>query len=335
LLATKIAAALPPGAGQVTAVLDLLYKGLQYLSDKNNVTQLQALLKSSTSGVREIVDGVVDGKPGGLSQVSNATYDILEKATGPALSFVATQLGLENVRKELQNILENKLDLRSYVYVAAYKLAEKAKSFAGFGQLLPAPLSAKIPLSNGQKLWLMQGKDGKVHLVIGDPEDVPITTEAEKAAAGAGEKLAEAENKERGDIGRLANNPKDEQLVNEVKHDQETVKNLEQLATVQVESAKKDVAPKTAPGTKVYPDGSVRTPDGKFAGKTDVVPGTPGVVQAEAAINARPGWRVVGKEISVRDANGTLRRYDIVAQNPKGEYVGIEVKSGTATRTAQ
>ncbi len=58
-------------------------------------------------------------------------------------------------------------------------------------------------------------------------------------------------------------------------------------------------------------------------------------MQAEAAINARPGWRVVGKEISVRDANGTLRRYDIVAQNPKGEYVGIEVKSGTATRTDQ
>jgi hypothetical protein len=71
------------------------------------------------------------------------------------------------------------------------------------------------------------------------------------------------------------------------------------------------------------------------SGKTGVVPGTPGVQQAEAALNARPGWRVVGKEISVRDADGTLRRYDLVAQNPNGEYVGIEVKSGTATRTAQ
>jgi hypothetical protein len=143
---------------------------------------LQALLKSSTSGVREIVDGVVDGKPGGLSQVSNATYDILEKATGPALSFVATQVGMENVRKELQNILENKLDLRSYVYVAAYKLAEKAKSFAGFGQLLPAPLSAKIPLADGQNLWEMKGKDGKAELVIGDPQKVNKKNAAVQAA---------------------------------------------------------------------------------------------------------------------------------------------------------
>ncbi len=183
--ATKIAAALPPGAGQVTAVLDLLYKGLQYLSDKNNVAQLQALLKSSTSGVREIVDGVVDGKPGGLSQVSNATYDILEKATGPALSFVATQLGLGSIPGKLTDIFK-KLDLRSYVYVAAYKLAEKAKSFAGFGQLLPAPLSGKIPLADGQKLWEMKGKDGKAHLVIGDPIDVNTHNNAVQAADNLG-----------------------------------------------------------------------------------------------------------------------------------------------------
>jgi RHS repeat-associated protein len=93
--------------------------------------------------------------------------------------------------------------------------------------------------------------------------------------------------------------------------------------------------PPEAARTKVYPDGSVRTPDGKFAGKTGVVPGTPGVTQAEAIINARPGWRVAGKEISVRDANGTLRRYDLVGQKPNGDYVGVEVKSGTATRTPQ
>jgi hypothetical protein len=52
-------------------------------------------------------------------------------------------------------------------------------------------------------------------------------------------------------------------------------------------------------------------------------------------VDARPGWKTAGKEISVRDSNGTLRRYDLVAKNPKGKFVGIEVKSGTATRTAQ
>jgi hypothetical protein len=87
--------------------------------------------------------------------------------------------------------------------------------------------------------------------------------------------------------------------------------------------------------TKVYPDGSVRTPDGKFAGTTGDRPGIPGEEQAEKIVNARPGWRVVGKEISVRDSDGTLRRYDLVAENPNGENVGIEVKSGDATRTAQ
>lgn len=86
---------------------------------------------------------------------------------------------------------------------------------------------------------------------------------------------------------------------------------------------------------KRYKDGSIRTPDGKFAGKTGVVPGTPGVEKAERVINKRPGWRVKGKEISVRDGDGTLRRYDLVAQNPKGKMVGVEVKSGTATRNKQ
>lgn len=87
------------------------------------------------------------------------------------------------------------------------------------------------------------------------------------------------------------------------------------------------------PNTRTYPDGSVRTADGKFAGNTGINPGTPAVRQAEQIIQQRPGWEVVGKEISVRDANGTLRRYDLVAKNPAGEFVGIEVKGGTGRPT--
>jgi hypothetical protein len=88
-------------------------------------------------------------------------------------------------------------------------------------------------------------------------------------------------------------------------------------------------------GAKKYPDGSIRTPDGKFAGTTGKPPGTPAVDKAAAEINAKPGWSVQGKEISVRDSEGTLRRYDLVAKNPEGKFVGIEVKGGSAVRTAQ
>jgi hypothetical protein len=96
-------------------------------------------------------------------------------------------------------------------------------------------------------------------------------------------------------------------------------------------------AAKSSPSQGSYyeGDGSFRTPDGKFAARTGVVPGSPAVDRAEAIINSREGYRVVGREISVRDADGTLRRYDLVATNPKGEYVGVEVKGGTASRTAQ
>jgi len=92
---------------------------------------------------------------------------------------------------------------------------------------------------------------------------------------------------------------------------------------------------KKAEWPKKYKDGSLRTKDGKFAGASGTTPGTPGVRKAEKNIDGRPGWTRAGKEISVRDGDGTLRRYDLVARNPKGKFVGIEVKSGTAVRTAQ
>ncbi len=93
-----------------------------------------------------------------------------------------------------------------------------------------------------------------------------------------------------------------------------------------------------ANGLKQYPDGSIRDSKGRFAGKTGTVPGTPGVDKAMDIIKndaTYKGYDILGTEISVRGADGTLRRYDIVARKPDGSIVGIEVKSGTATRTAQ
>jgi hypothetical protein len=50
--------------------------------------------------------------------------------------------------------------------------------------------------------------------------------------------------------------------------------------------------------TRLYPDGSVRTPDGKFAGTTGTIPGTPGVLQAE---KIRPELRRVPGGLFVKD----------------------------------
>ena len=46
------------------------------------------------------------------------------------------------------------------------------------------------------------------------------------------------------------------------------------------------------------------------------------------------GYDVKGREISVKSADGKLRRYDLVATKD-GVCYGIEVKSGNATRTKQ
>ncbi|MBW4777557.1 hypothetical protein [Prevotella histicola] len=45
------------------------------------------------------------------------------------------------------------------------------------------------------------------------------------------------------------------------------------------------------------------------------------------------GWTHLGDELSVRNSNGQLRRYDLVFKKPDGTIVGVEVKSNTATKT--
>jgi hypothetical protein len=87
-------------------------------------------------------------------------------------------------------------------------------------------------------------------------------------------------------------------------------------------------------GYKRYSDGSIRDSQGHFAGNSGTIPGTPGVDAAETYLT-NANYTIDGREISVRGADGTLRRYDIVATSPDGTVIGIEVKSGSATRTAQ
>lgn len=87
-------------------------------------------------------------------------------------------------------------------------------------------------------------------------------------------------------------------------------------------------------GYKRHSDGSIRDSKGHFAGNSGTVPGTPGVDAAEKYL-CDSNYTVKGREISVRGSDGTLRRYDIVAEAPDGTTIGIEVKSGSATRTEQ
>jgi hypothetical protein len=85
-------------------------------------------------------------------------------------------------------------------------------------------------------------------------------------------------------------------------------------------------------GAKLYPDGSLRTPDGKFASVAgSPAPGTT-AASNYADFLSRNGVNVVGKEVAVEGPLG-LRRYDIVVRDASGNLQGIEIKTGTAGKT--
>ena len=78
-----------------------------------------------------------------------------------------------------------------------------------------------------------------------------------------------------------------------------------------------------------------RTPDGKFASpQGGGISGQGAVDQVRTQLsNKNKEWTHLGDELSVRNSNGQLRRYDIVFKKPDGTIVGVEVKSNTATKT--
>jgi hypothetical protein len=50
-------------------------------------------------------------------------------------------------------------------------------------------------------------------------------------------------------------------------------------------------------------------------------------------VNQKPGWSVTEGRVYVKDSAGNVRVYDGVAHSPSGKNIGLEVKSGTATKT--
>lgn len=78
-----------------------------------------------------------------------------------------------------------------------------------------------------------------------------------------------------------------------------------------------------------------RTADGKFASPLGAgPPGGSAEVGVWDAIAAKPGWSVRTGNVAVRDASGQLRYYDGLAISPHRRFIGLEVKSGDASRTA-
>ncbi len=82
-----------------------------------------------------------------------------------------------------------------------------------------------------------------------------------------------------------------------------------------------------------------RTPDGKFASPTG--DGARAGADAEQELwdaikskKGKDGWSVIEGQVSVRDKSGQLRKYDGAAVSPRGRVIGLEVKSGTASKTA-
>jgi hypothetical protein len=88
-----------------------------------------------------------------------------------------------------------------------------------------------------------------------------------------------------------------------------------------------------ASGVHMYPDGSLRTPDGKFASIAGMpAPGTSAALDF-AKVLADSGIDVVGTELEVDGPLG-VRRYDIGTRNPDGTIFGLEIKTGGAIRNS-
>jgi filamentous hemagglutinin len=83
---------------------------------------------------------------------------------------------------------------------------------------------------------------------------------------------------------------------------------------------------------RLYPDGSLRTPDGKFASVSGSPPPGTNAASQFADYLSSNGVNVVGQEVVVNGPLGA-RRFDIVTQDANGVLHGIEIKSGGASPT--
>src|SRR5690606_11095257 len=90
--------------------------------------------------------------------------------------------------------------------------------------------------------------------------------------------------------------------------------------------------PASRDGARPYGDGSVRTPDAKFASPKGQSPPGTSASREFAELLSNNGMNVVGQELRLKGPLGA-RRLDIVVESG-GKLYGIEIKSGSASLTA-
>lgn len=80
-----------------------------------------------------------------------------------------------------------------------------------------------------------------------------------------------------------------------------------------------------------------RGPEGKWTkGEgSHTPPGATAENDAWAAIESKGGWTVTRGRVYTTDGTGQVRVYDGVAHSPSGKNIGLEVKSGSARKTAE
>lgn len=89
-----------------------------------------------------------------------------------------------------------------------------------------------------------------------------------------------------------------------------------------------------AGGGKAIWNNGWRTTDGKFASPNGAARGGAAAEQSVwDAIKEKFGWRVIEGSVGARSASGQVRYYDGAAVSPRGRVIGLEVKSGTASKT--
>ena len=75
---------------------------------------------------------------------------------------------------------------------------------------------------------------------------------------------------------------------------------------------------------------------GRFLPKNggEVIPGSGAEKAVWDAVRQKPDWSVVEGRVTVKNAAGDVRVYDGAARSPSGKTIGLEVKSGSAQKTA-
>ncbi len=113
------------------------------------------------------------------------------------------------------------------------------------------------------------------------------------------------------------------------------VKNSDEVIEFSAEAAGQAAKDMTDEAGGVLYNNGYRSADGKFASPKGDAPAAGANAEKSVwnAVEAKDGWSVTEGRVYVKDAGGNVRVYDGAAHSPNGNNIGLEVKSGGASRT--